>query len=63
MNKDCKHEWHPINPFQKICCNCNLVLNVVQMKNCSQKEFAELYPNLQREVGEIVFDTAPDFTK
>lgn len=28
MSKECKHEFHEINPFQRICCNCNAVAHV-----------------------------------
>ena len=43
MTQECKHEWHAINPFQRICCNCNAVTNVAAMKSYSQKEFQEMY--------------------
>lgn len=28
----CKHEWHAINPFQRICCICNKVSNSEKLK-------------------------------
>jgi hypothetical protein len=43
VDKECKHEWHAINPFQRICCNCNAVTNVVALKIFSQKESQEMY--------------------
>jgi hypothetical protein len=43
MDKECSHEFHAINPFQRICCNCNKVVNVAHLKVMSQKEFAEQY--------------------
>jgi hypothetical protein len=55
---ECKHEWHKINPFQSICCNCNAVVNVAQLKTMSQKEFAEQYTQ-NPECGPIIFDDLP----
>lgn len=62
MNKECKHEWHAINPFQRICCNCNKVVNVANLKIMSEKEFAEQYTQ-NPECGPIIFDDAPDFSR
>lgn len=57
MDKECSHEWHAINPFQKICCNCNKVANVVHLKIMSEKEFAEQYTQ-NPECGPIIFNDA-----
>lgn len=62
MDKECKHEWHAINPFQMICCVCNKVSNVAHLKVMSQKEFEEQYSQ-NPECGPIIFDDAPDLTK
>ena len=53
MNKECHHEWHDINPFQQICCNCNAVTTLAKMERCVKKEFLKLYPNIEEEIGEI----------
>lgn len=45
MNKECLHEWHDINPFQRICCLCNQVGNVAELKKVSQREAIEVYPS------------------
>ena len=63
MTQECKHEWHAINPFQMICCNCNKVTQVLHMKKMSQNEFKMLYPDCDREVGPIIFNDAPDLKK
>ena len=52
MSKECKHEWHAINPFQRICCVCNAVTNVVALKKVSQKEFKEMYPPVDDKVSD-----------
>ncbi len=49
MKKECKHEWHEINPFQKICCNCNKVANSEHLKSFSQKD-------LERPIDSIIID-------
>lgn len=61
MSKECKHEWHAINPFQMICWNCNKVTQVLHMQKVSQKEFKMMHPDCDREVGPIIFNDAPDF--
>jgi len=62
MTKECKHEFHAINPFQRICCNCNKVVNVAHLKVMSEKEFTEQYTQ-NPKCGPIIFDDAPDLTK
>ena len=62
MDKECKHEFHAINPFQRICCNCNKVVNVAHLKVMSEKEFAEQYTQ-NPECGTIIFDNAPDLKR
>lgn len=62
MSKECNHEWHAINPFQRICCICNQVANVAHLKPYFQKEFEELYSQ-NPECSPIIFDDAPDLTK
>lgn len=36
MNQECKHEWHAINPFQKICCVCNKIANDERLKTVKE---------------------------
>lgn len=63
MSKECRHEYHAINPFQRICCICNDVVNVVHLKNYSQKEFQEMYSQNPEPTDPIVFKAPPDLSK
>lgn len=63
MSTDCKHEWHTINPFQRICCNCNEITNVVHLKKVSQKEFGDIYAQNQEPCVPIIFEDSPEIPK
>lgn len=39
MSKECKHEWHAINPFQRICCVCNEIASDERLKKSVKEDF------------------------
>ncbi len=59
MTKECRHCWHKSNGIA-ICILCRYIVNYVDMKQMSQKEFEKLHPP-PGEIGPIIFDDAPDF--
>lgn len=58
MKKECKHEWHEINPFQKICCNCNQIANSEKIKLYTQKNLKHYTQckDLERPTGPIILN-------